>query len=390
MPALLETSEYHSVKTPALNPNATAFLDLVRAIAASLVLLDHGTAIFQTGIAIHTGSLGVCIFFILSGFLIMQSSLLRLRRPKPHFAPYMIDRVARIFTAYVPVLIIVALINGLVDLGQWSQAGVSTGPAAFVGNLLMLQDYPLFQAGQRLIGDTFYIRPYNAAEPFWTIPIEFWTYVIFGLAFFGLIARERIGLIGLLAGLIALPVVVWNAVAGGGNGLTLVWLIGATGGYVWVSAWHRNTRRRGIGLVVGAVAAVCLLGRGMKFGWNFQDFGLVLCLTLLVFASISILDDLPVLPVWPRRIAMLLASYSYTLYLVHNTVLVLTLRLTAGGPLARVAFPIALIAAHVVAIFLYLLFERHYRHVGVWLKRRFPQFGSPIIPSIVIDQPSQM
>ena len=113
----------------------------------------------------------------------------------------------------------------------------------------------------------------------------------------------------------------------------------------------------------------------MKFGWNFQDFGLVLCLTLLVFASISILDDMPSLPAWPRRAAMLLASYSYTLYLVHNTVLILILRLTADGAVERFAFPIALLAAHVVAIFLYLLFERHYRHVGAWLKRNFMQSG---------------
>lgn len=379
MSALSKTSDYHLVKTPALNPNATAFLDLVRAIAANLVLLDHGTAIFKTDISIHTGSLGVCMFFILSGFLIMQSSLLRLRRSEPHFGPYMIDRIARIFTAYVPVLIIVAVVNASVNLGSWSQAGVSVGPTAFVGNLLMLQDYPIFQAAQRLIGNTLYIRPYNAAEPFWTIPIEFWTYVVFGLVFFGLIARERIGFIGLAAGLIALPVVVWNAVAGGGNGLTLVWMIGATGGYVWVSAWHRSTHRRDIGLIVGAVAAVCLLGRGMKFGWNFQDFGLVLCLTLLVFASISILDDMPSLPAWPRRAAMLLASYSYTLYLVHNTVLILILRLTAGGVVERFAFPIALLAAHVVAIFLYLLFERHYRHVGTWLKRNFVQSGPRVV-----------
>ena len=358
----------HSLTAQPLGPNSTAFLDFLRFFAANLVLFGHGSNIFGTGLRTSTGSIGVRIFFILSGFLILQSSLTRIQRPGPWFAPYLIDRFARIFTAYVPALVFVAIVNVTVDLGQWGQDGTSTGPVAFLGNLLLLQDYPLFQALRHIGGDALYVRPYNSAEPFWTISIEFWIYVVFGLGFFGLVARERISrAAGIMLGLVALPVAAWNAAAGGGNGLTLVWLLGAAAAYVWVTAGHRSAHKLQIGLVVGLTAAVCLLGRGIKIGWDFQDLGMAACAVLVFVSGISVMEGLRPLPHLLRRACASLASYSYSLYLVHNTVFVVVLRLW-GARLGPMEFPGALVLAHIVAYGLYWLFEQHYRQVGRTLK----------------------
>jgi len=366
----------HPLKTAALGENSTAFLDLLRALAANLVLFGHAQEVFGGHGRFPAGLIGVGIFFILSGFLILLSSLARLRRPGPYFAPYMVDRFARIFTAYVPVLILVAAVNSAADLGQWGQDGMSTGPAAFIGNLLLLQNYPIFQAGRHWVGETLYIRPYNTAEPFWTIPIEFWIYVVFGLGFFGLIARERIGMLtAAVLGLVALPVVIWNAAAGGGNGLSLVWLIGAMAGYVWANAWQHSAHKLEIGAVVAAIAGVCLLGRGVKIGWNVQDLGIVLCGALIFLGGLSIVDGLRTLPRRWRGICTFFASYSYSLYLVHNTVLVVV-RIYGADALGGAALPVALVASHAVAFAMYILFERHYRQVGVWLKRHV-RTGAP-------------
>ncbi len=354
--------------TQALGPNSVAFLDILRAFAANLVLFGHGSNIFGTGLRIPTGIIGVSIFFILSGFLILQSSVSRLQRPGPYFAPYIIDRFARIFTAYVPALIFVAIVNAVIDLGQWGQAGIATGPVAFLGNLLLLQDYPLFQAASHVVGDALYVRPYNGAEPFWTVSIEFWIYVVFGLGFFGLMARERINLLaGLVLGAIALPVAAWNAAAGGGNGLTLVWLFGAAAAHVWVTAGHRSTHKVQLGLIVGLAAAVCLAGRGLKTGWNFQDLGMAACIVLVFISGVSIMEGLRPLPQLVRRACAVLASYSYSLYLVHNTVFIVVLRLY-GHALGAAALPCAFALAHLVAYAVYWLFERHHRHVGRVLK----------------------
>ena len=292
----------------------------------------------------------------------------------------------RIFTAYVPVLILVAAANLAFDLGRWGQEGIATGPAAFLGNLLLLQDYPLFQVIRRLVGDWFYIRPYNTAEPFWTIPIEFWIYVVFGLAFFGVAAHERLrALPTILLGVVALPVVIWNAAAGGGNGLSLVWLIGAIAAYVWVGAWHRNRNKSRIGAIVCMAAFACLIGRGAKNGWNFQDLGMVLCEALLIFGSLAIVDGIGPLPRAVRTAFSLLASYSYSLYLVHNTVLVVVWRFL-GDALGPAALPVALVAAHGVAFVLYILFERHYRDVAAWLKRQHRE-GPVGHPASKVERP---
>ena len=358
-----------------LSANGTALLDLLRAGAANLVLAAHAGEVFGLGIRAPLGNMGVGLFFILSGFLIMHSSLARIRRPGPWFGPYMIDRSARIFTAYLPALVLVAAVNAAVDLGDWNQEGVARGPLAFAGNLLLLQDYPLFQAAHRLLGDAFRIRSYNTAEPFWTIPIEYWIYVVFGLGFFGLACRERLGRaapIGLAA--VALPVAVWNAAAGGGNGLTLIWLCGAAGSFVWSQGWDRSRRKLAIGVVVLAVAGASLLGRGAKQGWNFQDVGMAACETLILLGALSALDGVPTLPAWLRGACAFLASYSYSLYLVHNTVLIAVRHALPGSPPA-----LAILAAHLVAFATYLLFERRYRAVASWLKRRLLRPRAPAV-----------
>jgi peptidoglycan/LPS O-acetylase OafA/YrhL len=363
-------------KAGAFGPNGIAFLDLLRAIAANLVLFGHANDIFGIKSGIPAGLIGVSVFFLLSGFLITQSSLSRIRYRGPHFTNYLVDRFARIFSVYVPVLLIIAALNGMFDLGRWGQDGTSTGPVALLGNLLLLQDYPLFQALRHLAGGALYIRPYNTAEPFWTISIEFWIYVVFGVGFFGFLGREKLGrVVVLMLTAVALPVVIWNAAAGGGNGLSLVWMVGATAAYVWCTLWHSSNSKLRIGSVVFAVATVCLLGRGMKFGWNFQDLGMVLCEAMVLLGGLSIVEGAPAFPRWVRVACTFLASYSYSLYLVHNTVLVMFYQIFAPETDIKSAL-LALLVAHVVAYAIYLLFERHYRGVGRWLKQRMMMLPS--------------
>lgn len=366
-----------SPRSSVLGINSVGFLDLLRALAANLVLFGHAANLFGLQNTIPAGSIGVGVFFILSGFLIIQSSLARICRPGPHFIPYLIDRFARVFTAYVPALIFVAAVTSIFDLGQWGQDGTSSGMVAFTGNLLLLQDYPLFQVIHRLAPAGPYIRSYNTAEPFWTIPIEFWIYVVFGLTFFAVVARERIRWPLLAAlGAVALPVVIWNAAAGGGNGLSLVWLIGAAAGYIWFTAWRRSPHKVAVGAVIGLAASVCLIGRGLKIDWNFQDLGMVICETMIILSGVSLLDGLPPLPRALRRVCTFFAAYSYSLYLVHNTMLILIKRLLPQN-LAAAALPIAVLAAHGVALILYALFERHHARVGAALKQVFVPGGAP-------------
>lgn len=351
------------------SPNARAYLDGLRALAVNLVLLGHASDIFQLGIGFPGGQAGVGIFFLLSGFLIQQSSLARMRLGGPWFWPFLIDRFARIFTAYVPVLVLVAIVNAALPLGKWGQDGTATGPLAFIGNLFLLQDYPLFQVGHSFQGALFRIRSYNAAEPFWTIPIEFSIYIVFGLFCFLLIGRERINRVaGNVLFVVSLPVVLWNAAAGGGSGLSLTWLLGALAAYVWVSAWQRSPGKQRLGWVVLVVGLVCLLGRAGKIGLAFEDHGMIVLEALVILGVLAVVDSARTAPATLRAAVEFLAAYSYSLYLVHNTVLVI-FRTQLTDSLGRWTAPAAMVAAHLCALLVYVLFERHYRQVGRWLKR---------------------
>src|SRR4051812_40419473 len=88
---------------------ASAYLDVLRALAANLVIASHVLALYlNKSDRFALGNLGVTIFFLLSGFLIAQSMLNWSERPGPRFPGFIADRTARIFTPYVPALVLIA------------------------------------------------------------------------------------------------------------------------------------------------------------------------------------------------------------------------------------------------------------------------------------------
>lgn len=120
----------------------------------------------------------VAVFFILSGFLIGYYATLRAEVYS--FLEYMIDRACRIFVAFIPALIFVAVVD-LTITAHFHQfrPGVHS-PATFVANLFMLQHTPFNRYFDWL--PTF--QPFGTGRPFWTIAVEWWLYALFGIVFF--------------------------------------------------------------------------------------------------------------------------------------------------------------------------------------------------------------
>ena len=139
--------------------------------------------------------------------------------------------------------------------------------------------------------------------------------------------------------------------------------------YIWVRASRRIENKTQIGIVAIGVTLVCICGRGLKTGWNFQDLGIVLCEAFLILGCLSLMQGIPRLPWFMRKSCSLAASYSYSLYLTHNTVLILVWHL-ASGRMTPTVLILAFVAMHAVGIIVYLAFERHHRQVGALLKRR--------------------
>jgi peptidoglycan/LPS O-acetylase OafA/YrhL len=359
---------------------ASTYLDALRAAGANLVIASHILALyFGIRDPYSLGNLGVAIFFLLSGFLIMQSMLNWLNKPEPRVPGFLADRVARIMTPYVPALILIAFFNLTLIHTDHSQGGTNTGVLTFVGNLLLLQDHAVFQ-GLELAGIDlpWRIRSYNSAEPFWTVAIEMWIYVSMGLFFFCLLKRERINQwLGLALVATAAPVLIWNAAAGGGKSLSLIWLLGAMAGYLF-HLWRANgyANIRSVATAVTAFSLLALTGRAGKVGFQPYDLQSAILMAMIMFGVLALLISVQRVPTALRGSVKFLASYSYSLYLIHNTVLILVLEhVTIERTWVKVA--IAVVAAHGCAYLLYLTFERHYRIVGRWLRPKFERALAP-------------
>lgn len=365
-----------------LGDAATVYLDALRAIASNLVIAAH-VLLLYFGIKdpYSLGNFGVAIFFLLSGFLITQSMMNWTKKPEPHFPGFLADRVARIFTPYIPALIVIVFAN-LTLIGEYTgNEGHNTGLLPFFGNLLMLQDHSVFQLAQMAgIELPWRIRPYNGAEPFWTVAIEMWIYVSMGLFFFCLVRRERIDKRYLIAlTLISFPVLVWNAAAGGGKSLTLIWLLGAAAGYLFYEMRHAisNPNVRGIGIAMIIFGAIGLAGRIGKVGFQPYDVQSAALIGMLMFGVLACLTCVSRVPKALARASEFLASYSYSLYLIHNTVLIVAVEWLDFGSL-WLSIACGVVLSHLTAFALYLAFERHYRSVARWLR---PKFERALLPA---------
>jgi peptidoglycan/LPS O-acetylase OafA/YrhL len=248
---------------------------------------------------------------------------------------------------------------------------LSTGFIALLGNLLLLFDYPLFQLLDMAHVDVWWrIRPYNTAEPFWTVAIEFWIYIAASILVFGVLIRERIrpGYLWGLA-LISVPVVIWNAADGAGKVLSLVWIVGGLASFLVVHMGldSKAARSRSLPVYVMLSGAAALVARIATDSFDPYDLQTAFLMTVVFFGAFLKLNQATTVWKIPAALARFFASYSYSLYLVHNTVLVIVFENTHGLPRA-LSIGIGVILAHATALLVYLCFEKHHRAVGTYLR----------------------
>jgi peptidoglycan/LPS O-acetylase OafA/YrhL len=97
---------------------------------------------------------------------------------------------------------------------------------------------------------------------------------------------------------------------------------------------------------------------------------------MMRFGALACLTCVQSVPALLRRVAEFLASYSYSLYLIHNTVLIVALEWLDFEQL-WLEIAVGVILAHATAFGLYMAFERHYRTVARWLRPRFEREMTP-------------
>ena len=351
------------------------FLNLVRAAAAQVVLVGHATHYYLGGRFNEHGRLetfGVLVFFLLSGFLICSSVVQKWDRPDYRFEHYLLDRFCRIFVAYGPALVFVAAADAAMRGHPAFPYGADDSVGTWLGNLAMLQDHPVFQVLRRLgvSEQPWFIRPFGSGRPFWTVAIEWWIYLFFGcLAFFAL-RKRHINLRGLAVLAVVGVVPIYNAMGGVGDCLTFVWVLGALFALLQDRLIGRTSLRGpdfpAICMLGIAISACLLAGRIVVTGLRVYDLQFALFVGGIVFGLFFLAGSVNVaLPRPVRRAIDFLANYSYSLYLIHFTVLMMfAVYLPSPTQHDPPTFVAVIIVANLGSIIFWFAFERHYRAIA--------------------------
>ena len=347
-----------------IGENESIFLDIVRFVSAQLVFFGHllsflhGNEVLIGG-RIPIQNLGVVVFFILSGYLICRTL------PKyANFTEFFIDRFARIYVTLVPCLILIAGIDHVArTYGQYSYVSAHT-LGTWVGNLFMLQDYPLLQIAKRALGTSeSLMTSFGSARPLWTLAVEWWLYMFVGYVY--LVKRRSILILGMLA---VVPLI--YATVGRGEGLTFFWLFGAA--MIYVARLDLSTRF----LTATAVAALLLYSARVGISKDFYDLqaniflGVTFCALLMLSRGSTLFCTMPAMLKATFRI---LAGASFALYILHYTIIELLLSIGTAKSIVGI---LSFCAANALSILIYMLFDKNHKKVGSAIRRvwKMPPF----------------
>jgi len=196
-----------SPRIPFTSTSASVLLDLVRAVAALLVCLEHwrnllyvdyqSIAARRSLLAIpyvmtDAGHQAVVIFFVLSGYLISGSIFRTTQRGEWSWKLYLTHRLVRLWIVLVPALLLGALLDNLglrLHLAPALYAG-QTG-THMLGDISKLL-HPTIFFGNLFFVQTILVPTFGSNGPMWSLANEFWYYVLFPCAFLALRPGTRV------------------------------------------------------------------------------------------------------------------------------------------------------------------------------------------------------
>jgi peptidoglycan/LPS O-acetylase OafA/YrhL len=327
--------------------------DLIRSAAAFAVLFGHTFNIIPLPAWPHPGywlqQYGVVVFFLLSGYLISQTLHRRLARPESTFTDYAIDRWSRIYSGFLPALLVVALIDWFTTSGlqvAHPETAARYTAQLFVGNFLMLQS-PVI------------MLPFGSGAPFWTVAIEFWIYMFVGLIAFtardGLTFNKAVAIFA--TGIIPVQ-------SFGDNYCILVaWLLGALAERLNAAGLFNRFSRTELLIAAGAALAY-LTHRTMTTPFRIYDLKVYFAAAVVFAAIVAIATRSKPRDGVVSDIAKWFSSWSYSLYLLHHTIVFEFARTFGGGFGPWWSIWLSVLASISFAS----LTEAHHRQLADWIK----------------------
>jgi peptidoglycan/LPS O-acetylase OafA/YrhL len=314
-----------------MNSGTSDFLNASRWIAAFLVVLGHVFSISMAhyydipdrslvlrGLHFFSGfgHTAVIVFFVISGFLVGGRAILRFSDQGFSVTDYFLHRFSRIYTVFIPALVVGYILDWS-GIKFFNSSGIYTHPEQFytnplgndIANHLSLEIF----VGNLMQLQTIIVSSLGSNGPLWSLANEWWYYVLFGLCMIayrsGRVLTRGVAGGAIVAMVMVLPLTIslWFVMWGLGAGLAVLdryWVgwpffAGATIAFVcliavgWLTALLPDT---GVGVAT--------------------DFVVDLAVALGYSAALVCAKNLKRrVKFWPLHRA--LASFSYTVYLVH-------------------------------------------------------------------------
>jgi peptidoglycan/LPS O-acetylase OafA/YrhL len=343
---------------------SSAILDGWRGIAAQTVCVGHGLGYLAEGKWPRLSLLpdiAVMVFFCLSGFVITYSCIVKSARGGYGLPEYLLDRFSRIFIVFVPAVLfafVAAPAIGNYDLAK----GLAKPAIDLFASLAMLLPQP-FNAIAIPVPFT------DIYAPGWTVMVEWWIYVVFGLLFLA----KRTGVVWALSLLFAGFVPAMYLVHPNFSGMTAMWIGGAVAFFAFSMLRQQPLSPGRLEVFIALLLALLV--------WRFRlvgtpGAGLIFALTfsaLLAFGLARSEKHPRAQEIGPTlKLLQFSGRYAYSLYMVHFTVLQILLRhpdlLDAlGGKRSWTLMAVYTIAANLVAVAFYFAFERRTPEFRRWL-----------------------
>ncbi|WP_271587496.1 acyltransferase family protein [Bradyrhizobium sp. CCBAU 53415] len=340
-------------------------LDLLRAVAAQLVCVGHAYSFFigawPAGLP-YIQNVGVLLFFLLSGFLITHTLVSRSIKPDYGFLQFFIDRFARIYSGLIPALMFVVAVD-------WFVLYLTAEPTiaryytlkTFIANLFMLEGY------RGAFPNALQWSAFGSASPLWTLAIEWHIYMFAGSVFFMCRNPRTIPLlapVALFFGQTPVHFLFGSFQSDGvGRGLFSLWLAGAAI-YVVARLPYRLPAAALLAFV-SAVAFVAITPAGKEY--SFVGYPLLTAVVLGIVAVTQRRHRITSERV--QRTIGFFADYSFSLYLVHHTIMVgiWLLLPDRGVPV----FVLAVALSNAVAIGLASIGENRHKIIARFLTGKF-------------------
>lgn len=305
-----------------LNPNLSYYLDFMRLAAAVTVFFQHAHNFLLQAVNVPSwGSDAVAVFFVLSGFVISYVA----GSKEPDWRAYVTARAARI----LPVCILAILVTAMVDRIGISHDAKHYDLLQQAYHFYAPVSFPAALSHLTFTNQLWFMHViFGTDEPYWSLGFEVQYYLFFGLLVFVRPLQTKIAIVGL-----------WALIAGPKILMYLpLWLMGVLA-LKLISAGYAKGALVAIGCNLAALAVGGLaLGYLVRYTGTmyltspdriteainlifFNAIGLAVFLHIL--GAAAVLEMVPTVLARVGQTVRWLAGASFTIYLVHQPILVM-------------------------------------------------------------------